>query len=94
MVSNFRQFSGRNILILKKSAPDLAQYSPYFKSVESKPFVVRSVTFYLVLGYGFDYDNYRKLVLRPIKEKYYNIPGYLPHAPCYFCEKYFPGESG
>jgi len=94
MVTDFRPFSGRNILILKKSAPDLAQYSPYFKSVESKPFVVRGATFYLVLGYGFDYDNYKQLVLRTIKEKYYNIPGYLPHAPCYFCEKYFPGEGG
>lgn len=92
MITDFRQFGGRNILIVKKSAPDMARYSPYFKSVESRQFELRGVNFYFVLGYGFDYDNYRKLVLKPIKEKYYNIPAYLPHAPCYFCEKYFPEE--
>ena len=92
MVTDFRQFSGRNILILRKSAPDMAQYAPYFKSVESRQFELRGVTFYFVLGYGFDYDNYRKLVLKPIKDKYYNIPAYLPHTSCYFCEKYFPEE--
>ena len=92
MVTDFRQFAGRNILILKKSAPDMTQYTPYFQRVEVRQFALRGVTFYIVLGYGFDYDSYKKLVLKPIKDKYYNIPAYLPYAPCYFCEKYFPGE--
>ncbi|MBI5659831.1 MAG: glycosyltransferase family 39 protein [Nitrosomonadales bacterium] len=94
MVTDFRQFAGRNILIVKKSAPDMAQYRPYFKSVESRQFELRGVTFHFVLGYGFDYGNYRNLVLKPIKDKYYHIPAFLPHAPCYFCEKYFPEERG
>jgi len=46
-----------------------------------------------VLGYGFDYASYRDTVLKPIKDKYYRIPDYLPHAPCYFCEKYFPEDK-
>jgi hypothetical protein len=46
-----------------------------------------------VLGYGFDYDAYKQRVLQAIKDKYYSIPDFLPHAPCYFCEKYFPGEG-
>ena len=92
MLTDFRQFAGRNILILKKSAPDLSQYSPYFKTVESRQFALRGVTFYLVLGYGFDYGHYRDTVLRQIRNKYYRIPAFLPHAPCYFCEKYFPEE--
>ena len=93
IVTDFRQFSGRDMLIVKKSASDLAQYAPYFRRVEVRQFDLRGVTFYFVLGYGFDYDNYKKLVLKPIKDKYYNIPAFLPHAPCYFCEKYFPGEK-
>ncbi len=93
IITDFSQFGGRNILILKKSAPDLTQYAPYFRRVDSHQFTLRGVTFYFVLGYGFDYDSYKELVLKPIKEKYYKIPGYLPHAPCYFCEKYFPEES-
>jgi hypothetical protein len=94
MVTDFRQFAGRNILIVKKSAPDMSQYQPFFNRAESRQFELRGVNFYFVLGYGFDYDKYRKLVLKPIKDKYYNIPAFLPHAPCYFCEKYFPEERG
>jgi hypothetical protein len=60
--------------------------------VEGRPFTVRGATYYLVLGYDFDYPVYRDMVLRPIKDKYYRIPAYLPHAPCYFCEKYFPEQ--
>ena len=93
IITDFRQYNGRNVLIVKKSAPDMTQYAPYFKSVESRRFELRGVSFYFVLGYGFDYASYREYVLKPIKEKYYKIPGYLPHAPCYFCEKYFPEEA-
>jgi hypothetical protein len=93
IVTDFRQFNGRDMLIVKKSAPDLAQYAPHFRQVEVRQFDLRGVTFYFVLGYGFDYDNYKKLVLKPIKDKYYNIPAFLPHASCYFCEKYFPEEG-
>ncbi|MBI3901975.1 MAG: glycosyltransferase family 39 protein [Nitrosomonadales bacterium] len=89
IVTDFHQFGGRDMVIVRKSAPDLAQYSPYFRRVEVRQFVLRGVTFYFVLGYGFDYAQYREHVLRPIKDKYYNIPKFLPHAPCYFCEKYF-----
>ncbi|MDH4216772.1 MAG: glycosyltransferase family 39 protein, partial [Gallionella sp.] len=93
MITDFRQLAGRNILILKKSAPELMQYVPFFQSVESKQFTLRGVTFYMVLGYGFDYASYREIVLETAKEKYYKIPAFLPHAPCYFCEKYFPEEK-
>lgn len=92
MLTDFRAFRGRNILILSKSAPDLGAYKPYFKRVESKIFSVREAEFHLVLGYEFNYEQYREGVLKQIKDKYYRIPAWLPHAPCYFCDKYFPGE--
>ena len=93
MITDFREFRGRNILILKKSAPDLMQYIPYFRSVETRQFDVHGATFYVVLGYGFDYESYKEQVLKVVKEKYYRIPEFLPHAPCYFCERYFPEEG-
>ncbi len=93
MITDFRQLAGRNILIVKKTAPNLMEYVPYFQNVESKQFTVRGATFYLVLGYGFDYISYREQVLKLIKERYYRIPAFLPHAPCYFCEKYFPSSG-
>jgi hypothetical protein len=93
IITDFRAFKGRDMLIVKKSAPELTQYAPYFQRVEVKEFPLRGVTFYFVLGYSFNYDQYRQSVLQPIKDRYYRIPGYLPHAPCYFCVKYFPEEA-
>jgi len=93
IATDFRHFQGRDILILKKSAPDLAQYAPYFERVEVTSFELYGVPFYLVLGYGFNYDAYRAQVLKPVKDKFYAIPAWLPRAPCYFCEKYFPDEG-
>ena len=92
MLTDFRTFKGRNILILSKSAPNLQNYTPYFARVETHSFTVREATFHLVLGYDFNFEKYREGVLRPIKDKYYKIPAYLPHAPCYFCNKYFTEE--
>ena len=93
IITDFRALNGRDMLIVKKSAPNLAQYAPYFSRVEVRPFPLRGVTFYFVLGYNFDYDTYKKLILKSIKDKFYNIPSFLPHTPCYFCEKYFPEEE-
>lgn len=92
MLTDFRDFKGRNILILSKSAPELQNYTPYFGRLETRSFTIREATFHLVLGYDFNFEKYKEGVLRPIKDKYYKIPTYLPHTPCYFCNKYFPEE--
>ncbi len=92
MLTDFREFKDRNILILTKADLDMQQYLPYFARVETQTFTVREATFHLVLGYDFNYEKYREAVLRPIKDKYYKIPDYLPHAPCYFGNKYFTEE--
>lgn len=92
MLTDFRQYQGRNILILTKSVPNMLDYTPYFKHVELKIFTLRGANFYLLSGYDFNYQQYREGVLRPIRDKYYKIPSWLPHASCYFCNKYFPGE--
>lgn len=93
IVTDFRQFDGKNILILLKKEPEFDHYGPYFRSIEFKHFTVRGATYYLVLGHGFDYQAYREKVLRVVKDKYYAVPRWLPMGDCYFCDKYFPGES-
>jgi len=93
IVTDFREFDGKNIAILLKKEPEFDRYGPYFKSIEFKRFDVRGATFHLVLGRGFDYRAYREKVLRTVKDKYYAVPHYLPMGACYFCDKHFPGES-
>jgi hypothetical protein len=93
IVTDFRTLQGRNILVFLKKPPEFDKYGPYFKSVEFNEFTLYGAKFYLVLGYGFNYEAYRDGVLRRVKEKYYAIPAYLPIGGCYFCERYFPQET-
>jgi len=93
ILTDFRALDGRNILILRKSAPQPREYAPYFKEISTESFVLRGTTFTIVLGRGFDYPRYRDTVLSVVKRKYYAIPAWLPQTACYFCERYFPETS-
>ena len=92
ILTDFRALAGKNILVLRKNPPNPDDYTPYFAAVELRQFELHGATFYLVLGRGFDYPRYRDNVLRPLRERYYRMPSYLPLGHCYFCERYFPDE--
>lgn len=89
-LTDWRDYDGRNLLILKKSAPVATDYAPYFAHVELREFRLHGVSYYLVLGQRFDYAAYHAQVLRRIKERFYRIPAWLPQRGCEFCERYFP----
>ncbi len=91
ILTDFRALAGRNILILRKTAPAADEYSPYFREIEVRSFTVRGAQFYIVLGRGFDYAIYRERVLSAVRSKYYALPAWLPQQGCYFCDRYFPG---
>ncbi|MCX7142152.1 MAG: glycosyltransferase family 39 protein [Proteobacteria bacterium] len=92
ILTDFRRLAGKNILVLRKNPPNPADYAPYFAKVELREFELYGARFHLVLGEGFDYPAYRDQVLRPLRDRYYRIPSYLPSGHCYFCERYFPDE--
>lgn len=93
ILTDVRTLDGGKIAILRKTAPDLdAEYRPYFKHIELQTFEVYGVTYYLILGEGFDYPRYRDEVLAKVKQLYYAIPPALPQTACYFCDRYFPGQ--
>ncbi|WP_235814663.1 glycosyltransferase family 39 protein [Propionispora sp. 2/2-37] len=92
MYTDFRQFDKKNILILRTTPPDTNKYIPYFQSVSVKTIELENTTLYVVQGNAFKYDAYRELVLRPIKNNYYQIPAWLPTQDNYFIDKYFAEE--
>ena len=92
ILTDFRKLAGKNILVLRKNPPNPDDYRPYFAQVEFRQFLLHGATYYLVLGQAFDYPRYREQVLRPLRDRYYRIPSYLPVGHCYFCERYFPDE--
>ena len=92
ILTDFRALAGKNSLVLRKNPPNPADYAPFFAKVEYRQFELYGATYHLVLGQAFDYPRYREQVLRPLRDRYYRIPSYLPLRHCYFCERYFPDE--
>ena len=88
IVTDWRRFAGRDLLILRRDAPVLEDYRPYFREVEALAFEVRGARFYAVLGRGLDYAAYRAGVLEEVRERWYRIPSWLPVGGCYFFERY------
>ncbi|MCX5782787.1 MAG: glycosyltransferase family 39 protein [Elusimicrobia bacterium] len=88
-ITDYKLFSGKNILVLKKRLPEKERYEKFFKKYEVKQFEVEGAVFYIVLGYDFNFNNYRDIVLKDIKDKFYSVPKFLPTKSDYFKEKYF-----
>jgi hypothetical protein len=91
--TDFRAFAGRDMLILRKSAPSVDDYAPYFKAVRVDSFAIRGARFWVVFGDGFDFAVYRERVLQPVKARYYRLPDWLPQRGCPLCDRYFPEEA-
>ncbi|MBE0627626.1 MAG: glycosyltransferase family 39 protein [Burkholderiales bacterium] len=92
ILTDFRKLARKNILVLRKNPPNPEDYAPYFAKVGYRQFELHGASFHLVLGQDFDYPAYRERVLRPLRDRYYRMPTYLPLGHCYFCERYFPDE--
>lgn len=92
MLTDFSALDGKDILILKTSAPGTNEYSSFFRNIEVSAREIDGATYYLVFGYGFNFAQYRDLMLADIRGKYYAIPPFLPVKPgsCYFYDRYFP----
>jgi 4-amino-4-deoxy-L-arabinose transferase-like glycosyltransferase len=90
ILTDWREYKGRDLLVLRREPPLEADYKPYFRAIEVRRVDVRGASFYAVAGRGFDYDAYRASVLAAVRERYYRIPDWLPQGGCYFFERYFP----
>lgn len=90
LLVDFSLYQGKTIRVLVSDSdpPPLADYRPYFDSVQPLSFVQNGVTFHAVEGRNFNYEAYRQGVLATIFQRYYAIPEWLPMTGCPFCERY------
>ena len=89
LVTDFRRYAGRNILVFRKNPPQEDEYRRYFGSVEYGKIKIAGATFHLVFGRDFQYEAYRDGVLAQMRDRYYRIPAFLPQGGCEFCDRYF-----
>jgi hypothetical protein len=90
ILTDYRSLAGRNILILRKTAPVAGEYEKFFAQVEYRSIRLRGAEFHLVLGRDFNYGRYRDDILARVRTLYYAIPRWLPQTGCYYCDRYFP----
>ena len=88
--TDWRAYTGKDLLILRREPPAPQEYGPYFGSIEVRKIALGSGSYYAVLGRDFSYAAYRTGVLAGVRERYYRIPSWLPVGRCYFFERYFP----
>jgi len=87
VVTDFRLLKNKNFLIISE-VPKLAAYTDFFESYELHTMIIQGSELYYAVGKNFQYEKYRKNILSNIRQRYYTIPGYLPHKACYMDERY------
>jgi hypothetical protein len=87
--TDYRAFAGGDVLLVDKKPVPPAVFDPYFRAVERRELPLHGATLHLALGRGFDYPRYRREVLARVRERYYDLPAWLPVAGCPFRERYF-----
>lgn len=88
-LNDFREYDGKDILIFSSTE----DYHDYFDQVKLDTLRVRGYDFPVTLGKGFRYPQYRNRFLMWAREKWYNIPDFLPVCGCFFLDRYFPEKE-
>ena len=88
LLVDFSAYDGRNIRVLLSDVPNLADFTPYFDSVQPYYVDIEGERFHFVEGRNFHFEAYRRGVLGEIYKRYYQIPKSLPMTGCPFCVRY------
>jgi hypothetical protein len=88
--TDWRSLAGKDIVVLRREAPQPQDYQPYFRAVEVHKIPLGGGVYHALVGRGFNYEAYRGRVLAEVRDLYYRIPAWLPAGRCYFFERYFP----
>ena len=88
--TDWRNLAGKDIVVLRREAPQLQDYQPYFRDIEVKRIPLGGSAYHALVGRGFNYEAYRSGALAEVRDLYYRIPAWLPAGRCYFFERYFP----
>ncbi|KPK11110.1 MAG: hypothetical protein AMJ68_07210 [Acidithiobacillales bacterium SG8_45] len=78
--TDFASLDGKDLVIVSIGKDRGAHWKSYFQRSRIETVLVRGAPFTVFVGQGFDLSHYEKDVLVPIKQRYYQPPGWLPVA--------------
>lgn len=90
LITDFRSFKDRDMMILETNERAARAAVPYFKRARVVKLVISGTPYHLVLGHEFQYGRYRNRILKKVVERYYTPPAWLPAGGCPLRERYFP----
>ena len=90
VITDWREWAGRDVMIFHRREPKIEQYEGLFDQMRVETIEVRGQTFYLLLGDRLDFDAFRDRILMPIRDRFYQVPEWLPMEQCFFRARYFP----
>jgi 4-amino-4-deoxy-L-arabinose transferase-like glycosyltransferase len=91
--ADFREYEGRDFIVIRRDRYPPGEYDAFFERVSVETVERRGARFTLVVGEGFRYPAYRDAVLEEIRQRWYQVPRWLPGGSCYFCDRYFPDRA-
>ncbi len=90
LLTDFRQLSGKSILIFTRHGRHLNEYEPYFEKIVEREIEVDGKIYRLFLGHQFKYPVYRDRILALVRHNYYsNRVGIFNQSQCPITGKYF-----
>lgn len=90
LITNLSDFEGRKIMVLCDREDRVAMAQPWFERNEVKQVEVRGARFWVVLGQGFRFREYRNDVITQLAQRYYSMPWWLASwsKPSFFYVRY------
>ncbi|MCM8816117.1 MAG: glycosyltransferase family 39 protein [Candidatus Omnitrophica bacterium] len=89
-ISDFRDYDGRNFLIVSLNERDTNRFAELFKKINVEIIETYGARFFFIYGDSFIFNNYRELFLRKLLDAYYSFPFCFPSGRNFFRERYFP----
>ncbi|PHS56187.1 MAG: hypothetical protein COB17_09905 [Sulfurimonas sp.] len=87
-----RELKNKDIILFDKKEIKAKTLENVCTTFSTKQIDINKAKFYSAECKNFKYDMYKKLYLDIQKEKFYNIPDWLPIGECYFNDRYYNGE--
>jgi hypothetical protein len=86
---DIRELENKTMYIFNKNIPNIERLNKIFEDVTIEKIKILNKLFYISKCKNLKYKEYKKYYLDIQKEKFYNIPSWLPIGDCYFKDRYY-----
>lgn len=86
---DIRELNTKDIVIMDKRKVDSAYYNGVCESMDVEMRLISGAKFYFAECKNFSYEIYKEKYLDKQRQRYYDIPDWLPQGRCYFEDRYF-----